>query len=66
MTALIASRHCRIPLTKAAEFFHRDGTTLVRDVRRLEGELSGRPDGSDEIAAILRELDAGGDSAIQV
>jgi REP element-mobilizing transposase RayT len=57
MTGLVASRHCRIPLTKAAEFFHRDGTTLVRDVRRLESELAGRPELRDEIAAILSDLD---------
>jgi putative transposase len=57
ITALIASRHCRIPLTKTAEFFHRDGTTLVRDVRRLESELAVSPERCDEIAAILRDLD---------
>jgi putative transposase len=58
LTAVIASRHCRIPLTKTAEFFHRDGTTLVRDVRRLESEFAVRPERRDEIAAILRDLDA--------
>lgn len=57
LTALIASRHCRIPLARTAEFFHRDGTTLVRDVRRLEGELGRRPELGDEIAAILSELE---------
>jgi putative transposase len=57
ITALIASRHCRIPLTKTAEFFHRDGTTLVRDVRRLENELLVRPESCNELAAILRDLD---------
>jgi len=58
MAGLVASRHCRIPLTKAAEFFHRDGTTLVRDVRRLEKEIAGRPELNDEIARILSDLDA--------
>ena len=57
LTALIAFRHCRIPLARTAEFFHRDGTTLVRDVRRLEGELGRRPELGDEIAAILSELE---------
>jgi chromosomal replication initiation ATPase DnaA len=58
MAGLIASRHCRIPLTKVAEFFHRDGTTLVRDLRRLENEIAGRPELRDEIAGILSDLDA--------
>ncbi len=65
LAGFVASRHCRIPLTKTAEFFHRDGTTLVRDVRRLESELARKPELRDEIAAILREIDGVGDSAIQ-
>jgi putative transposase len=58
MAGFIASRHCRIPLTKAAEFFHRDGTTLVRDLRRLEDEIARRPELRDEIAGILSDLNA--------
>jgi chromosomal replication initiation ATPase DnaA len=57
MTGFVASRHCRIPLTKAAEFFHRDRSTLVRDLRRLESELAGRQELRDEIAGILSDLD---------
>ena len=64
IAAFIANRHCRIPLTTAAQFFRRDGTTLVRDVRRLEIELAARPECAKEIATILRDLDAW-DSAIQ-
>jgi putative transposase len=64
MTGFVASRHCRIPLTKTAAFFHRDGTTLVRDVRRLESELAKSTGCRDEIAAILRELE-GSDSTTQ-
>ena len=44
MTGFVASRHCRIPLTRTARFFHRDGTTLVRDVRRLEANLERTPE----------------------
>jgi putative transposase len=57
MAGFVASRHCRMPLTTTAEFFHRDGTTLVRDLRRLENEIAGRPELRDEIAGILNDLD---------
>jgi REP element-mobilizing transposase RayT len=56
MTGFVASRHCRIPLTRTARFFHRDGTTLVRDVRRLEGDLERTPELGAEIAGILNDL----------
>jgi REP element-mobilizing transposase RayT len=60
IAAFIANRHCRIPLTRAAEFFRRDGTTLVRDVRRLEIELAARPECAKEIATILKDLELTG------
>lgn len=53
----VARKHGRIPLTRVAEFFHRDGTTLVRDLRRFETELEARGELREEVAAVLRELD---------
>jgi hypothetical protein len=58
MTGYIASKHGRIPLTRAAEFFRRDGTTLVKDLRRLEAELEQRAELREDLAAILEELDS--------
>jgi len=56
MIGYVARRIGRIPLTKVAEFCHRDGTTLVRDFRRFEAELAARCELRKELAAILREL----------
>ena len=56
-TGLVARTHCRIPLTKVAEFFRRDESTLVRDCRRLEAELRDRGESSREVAAVVAELD---------
>ena len=56
MIGYVARRIGRIPLTKVAEFFHRDGTTLVRDLRRFEAELEARYELRKELAATLREL----------
>jgi hypothetical protein len=41
-----------------AEFFRRDGSILVRDVHRLEGELRRRAALRKELAEILEELDS--------
>jgi chromosomal replication initiation ATPase DnaA len=53
----VAWKQSRIPLTKVAEFFHRHGTTLVRDVRRFEADLESREGLREELASILQELD---------
>jgi REP element-mobilizing transposase RayT len=52
----------RIPLTKTAAFFGRDGTTLVRDVRRLESELIQNASIRDLVNSVKANLVA---SAIQ-
>ncbi|HTO86925.1 MAG TPA: transposase [Thermoanaerobaculia bacterium] len=39
ITGYVGRQRGRIPLTKTASFFGKHGTTLVRDVRRLEAEL---------------------------
>lgn len=53
----LAWKHSRISLTKVAEFFRRDGSILVRDVHRLEGELRRRAALRKELSEILEELD---------
>jgi hypothetical protein len=58
ISGYLAWKYSRIPLTRSAEFFRRDGTTLVRDVRRLEAELDQRAELRNELAAILHELDS--------
>lgn len=55
----VAWKHGRIPLTKVAEFFHRHGTTLVRDVRRFEVDLERRREVREDLDSILHELDGG-------
>lgn len=56
LTGLVARTHCKIPLTRVSEFFRRDGSTLVRDCRRLETELTEQKDLAKEIDAIVSEL----------
>lgn len=53
----VARKHVGIPLTRVAEFFQRDGTTLVRDLRRFEPEIKARGALWEEITAVLQELD---------
>jgi chromosomal replication initiation ATPase DnaA len=53
----VARKHGGIPLTRVAEFFHRAGTTLVRDLRRFEPEIEASGPLREEIAAVLQELD---------
>jgi REP element-mobilizing transposase RayT len=53
----VARKHGGIPLTRVAEFFHRDGTTLVRDLRRFEPEIEASGPLREEITAVLQELD---------
>ena len=57
ITALLARKHCRIPLNEVSRFFHRDGTTLTKDCQRLEAELASRQDVDREIESIAAELD---------
>jgi len=57
MTGFVARKHCSIPLTKVSEFFHRDGTTLVKDCRNLEAEIESRREVLDEVVSIVSELD---------
>jgi len=45
-----------IPLAKTAAYFGRDGSTLVRDVGRLEDELRKKRDLAAAAAAVLRRL----------
>lgn len=54
----LAWKHSRISLTKVAEFFRRDGSILVRDVHKFEGELRRRAAVREELAEILEELDS--------
>lgn len=56
LTGLVARTHCKIPLTRVSEFFRRDGSTLVRDCRRLEAELTQQKGLAKEIGAIVSEL----------
>lgn len=58
ITGFLARKHCHIPLTKVSEFFHRDGTTLVKDLRRFEAELEDRGRLRKEVVSILSELDS--------
>lgn len=57
ITGFLARKHCRIPLLRVSEYFHRDGTTLVKDCRKLEAELANRAEMLQEIVSIVRELD---------
>jgi putative transposase len=54
----LAWKHGRISLTKVAEFFRRDGSTLVRDVQKFESELRRRPALRKDLAEILGKLDS--------
>ena len=63
ITGFIASRHARIPLTRTAVFFGRDGTTLVKGLRQLEAELRESEELRRDVYAIVAEL--GEHSAIQ-
>jgi REP element-mobilizing transposase RayT len=57
MTGLVARTHCHLPLTKVAEFFGRDESTLVKDCRRLEAELVSQGEFAREYASVIAELD---------
>jgi putative transposase len=59
ITGLVA-RHCHLPLSRVAEFFRRDQSTLVRDCRRLEGELAERAEFASEFASVIAELGGAG------
>jgi chromosomal replication initiation ATPase DnaA len=54
----LAWKHGRISLTKVAEFFRRDGSTLVRDVQKFESELRRRPALRKDLVEILKRLDS--------
>ncbi len=55
----------RIPLTITAEYFGRDGSTLVRDLRRLEDRLSRDRRIRAAITAVLRQLEIPHSAGIQ-
>lgn len=57
VAGLIARTHCRMPLSRVAEFFRRDESTLVRDCRRLEAEPDDRVALAREMEAIVTELE---------
>lgn len=57
ITAFLARKHCQIPLTRVSKFFHRDGTTLVKDCRKLEAELAHGREFAKEVVSIVGELD---------
>lgn len=65
ITGLVARNHCRLPLSKVAEFFRRDQSTLVRDCRRLEGELAERAEFAREFASVIAELGGTGLGAVR-
>jgi REP element-mobilizing transposase RayT len=56
MVGHVARQHAHIPLTRVAEFLHRDPTTLVKDLRKLETELDGSSEVRWQLAAVIREL----------
>jgi len=56
MAGYVGREQGRIPLSKVAEYFRRDGSTLVRDVRRLENRLREDAKSRDTVAAVLRSL----------
>ena len=55
----------RIPLTITAEYFGRDGSTLVRDLRRLEDGLPRDRRTRRAITAVLRQLELPNNAGIQ-
>ena len=57
VAGLVARTYCQIPLTRVAEFFRRDESTLVRDCRRLEDDFVNRAALANELAAVVRELE---------
>jgi hypothetical protein len=59
LTGLVALTQCKIPLTRVSEFFRRDGSTLVRDCRKLEADLLEQKGLAEEIGAVVAELDGG-------
>lgn len=65
ITGYVARNHGRIPLTKVAEFFRRDGSTLVRDLRMLEVDLERREGLRGELAGLIEEVAGSPNSAIQ-
>ncbi|MGE5278721.1 MAG: REP-associated tyrosine transposase [Acidobacteriota bacterium] len=52
----VGREQARIPLSRMAEHFRRDGSTLVRDVRRLEERLRWDARSRDAVAAVLKYL----------
>lgn len=60
MTGLVARTQCLIPLTRVADFFRRNESTLVRDCQRLEAELAKGSEFVGEYASVIAELDRTG------
>lgn len=56
VTAYVAREAGRISLARTAEYFRRDGSTLVRNVAFLEGELADDPALRRKVAAITSSL----------
>ena len=52
----VGREQARIPLYRMAEHFRRDGSTLVRDVRRLEERLHEDAKSRETVAAVLKYL----------
>jgi putative transposase len=59
ITGLVARTRCQIPLTRVADFYRRDQSTLVRDCRRLEADLD-RIALENELDVVVDELERWG------
>ncbi|MEO8191422.1 MAG: transposase [Acidobacteriota bacterium] len=62
ITGYVGRQRGRIPLTKTAAYFGKHGTTLVRDVRRLEAELAEKSSTRQLVESVGAHL---GSAAIQ-
>lgn len=58
LTAYLGRELARIPLARTAEYFRRDGSTLVRDVARLEERIGRERTLRDRVISIRRRLEA--------
>jgi REP element-mobilizing transposase RayT len=56
IVAYLAKRHGRIPFSRTAEYFRRDGSTFVRDVMRLEERLKSSRALRTEVNALARAV----------
>ena len=57
IAAYLGREVARIPIARTAEYFRRDGSTLVRDVARLEARIARDPRLRRRVAAIRKSLE---------